>query len=97
MYFLLKMGIFHGYVSLPEGRYFTPFLWADRFWGRPHKASKMSVPTLIPPMLSYFRRSYFQLSGHEVIAISVLHCFLLCSSNIFSRSGLLGDVVFFLK
>ena len=25
MYFLLKMGIFHGYVSLPEGRYLLGF------------------------------------------------------------------------
>ena len=32
MYFLLKMGIFHGYVSLPEGRLKKPGGWETAFF-----------------------------------------------------------------
>ena len=38
MYFLLKMGIFHGYVSLPEGMYLV-FGWGEA--GRLRKSTQL--------------------------------------------------------
>ena len=56
MYFLLKMGTFHCYVSLPEGRFFEA-TGINFFKSLDHRAGDVTVGSSVAPFMDFFFES----------------------------------------